>query len=276
MKLARKRVNPARLPARLESVQRAVKAMEIMAGLPDGVSVLEISEKLGVTKGMVSRILASLEDEGYVQQDPYSRRYFLTFKVVALANRHATSASFPELCQSVLRRLVQASGERAQLVLVGPGGRILYAQEDSMHEVQVVHRLGRVQPLHCSASEKVYLASLPEEEALARLAAAGLPRLTPNTITSLEAFRVDLRKVRAQGYATNEGERALDVNTVAVPMYDREGRVVAALGLAGPSSRFTSEKLPSFVPMLKEAAGELSQAWPFPDLDRTREVADGL
>ncbi|MCL5025118.1 MAG: IclR family transcriptional regulator [Chloroflexi bacterium] len=258
----------ASVSARIEAVQRAVRIMDLMAGLPGGASVLEIAERLGITKGMVSRILASLEEEGYVQQDNYSRRYYLTFKLVALANRHAASAKFPDLCQSVLRRLAQASGERAQLVLVGSGGRALYAKEDSMHEVQVVHRLGRPLPLHCSASEKVYLASLPEEEALDRLARAGLPRLTPNTITSLKVFREELRKVRARGYATNEGERSLEVNTVAVPIRDRDGNVVAALGLAGPSSRFTVDKLPGFVPLLQEGARELSLAWPFQGPDR--------
>jgi DNA-binding IclR family transcriptional regulator len=248
--------------ARIASVQRALQVLELLAGRSEGMPVNEAAERLRVTKGVASRILGTIEAEGYVRQDPDTQRYHLAFKLIALAYNHADAVSFPDFCQPVLCRLVRLTGEMAQLALVGPEGTGLYATEDCEQEVRVSSRISRPLPLHSSAAFKVFLASLPEEDAREIISRVDMVQMTNRTITSVEAYLEELRRVRTMGYATNEGERILEVNVVAVPVRDRKGQVEAAVMLKGPASRLTLDKMKNFVPWLKEAAAELSQIWP--------------
>jgi DNA-binding IclR family transcriptional regulator len=248
--------------ALIASVQRALQVLELLAGRNEGLPVNEAAERLHVTKGVASRILGTMEAEGYVYQDPETQRYHLASKLIALAYNHADTVNFPDFCQPILRRLVGLTGEMAQLALVGPEGTGLYATEDCEQEVRVSSRIANPLPLHSSAAFKVFLAGLPEEDARAIISRVDMAQMTPRTIISVEAYMEELRRVRTMGYATNQGERILEVNVIAAPVRDRKGQVASALMLKGPASRLTLEKMESYVPWLKEAAMELSQIWP--------------
>jgi IclR family acetate operon transcriptional repressor len=145
---------------------------------------------------------------------------------------------------------------------------VTVAKADSPRQLRVVSYLGQQQALHATASGKVFLASLPEELALQRVVAAGLQALTPNTITSIEAMKHELDRVRLRGYATNVQESSLHVLAVAAPIraLTDSGRVVGSVGVVAPD--FHEIHLANAViERTIHAANEISQAWPLVHLE---------
>jgi IclR family acetate operon transcriptional repressor len=128
--------------------------------------------------------------------------------------------------------------------------------------------LGEEQALHASAAGKLYLASLPAEEALRRAIAQGLTALTPQTIVTLEGLSGELERIRAQGYATNVRESGPHVLAVAAPIraLADDGRVVGSVGVVAPD--FHEIHLDSVViEQTKRAADEIGHAWPLVHLE---------
>lgn len=260
--------------AGITAADRTLRVLEAMVGSHEGVTVSELSATLGIEKSITSRILSTLQAAGYVRYSPSSRRYVLSLKFVALAYRHVDSIGFPDVCMPILRQLSDRIGELVMLAVVGEEGVVLFAKAEPKHELQVVSRLGRPVPLHASSAAKIWLASLPVDEALRKVAAAGMPQVAPNTITSLKAFAVELDRVRQRGYATSLQERFAGVNAMAVPIRSRKsGEVVGAIVLSAPTNRIPETSVESYIPLLREAAQELSLIWPLPDLPR--EPGDG-
>ncbi len=112
-------------------------------------------------------------------------------------------------------------------------------------------------PLHCSASGKVLLASLPEREVM-RLVRRGLQQCTDRTLTRLEPLLEELVRVRRRGFATAFGEFEPTMNAVATPVHDARGAVVAAVDIWGPTFRVAPARVPELVQHARETAAAIS------------------
>jgi DNA-binding IclR family transcriptional regulator len=125
-------------------------------------------------------------------------------------------------------------------------------------EVRSIGQVGRRTPLHCTAAGKVLAAYLPDKE-LDRLLAQGLARYTPQTITDPDELRMELERVRENGYALALEELEAGLNVVSAPVSDAAGRVVAAVSISGPASRLLPENLRSLIVEVTGVAQELSK-----------------
>jgi DNA-binding IclR family transcriptional regulator len=112
---------------------------------------------------------------------------------------------------------------------------------------------------HAGASSKVLLAYLPEEEIMAIVKEKGLPKLCTNTITDPQALMKELERIRSRGYADSLEETDPGAWGVATPIFDWRGRVVGAIGLAGPTQRYSKEKLDQFVELCRKQADGISE-----------------
>jgi IclR family transcriptional regulator, acetate operon repressor len=257
----------SRVYAGVFATDRTMRLLELLVGSSDGLTVSELSNELGVEKSIVSRILASLNNSGYVRYIPSTRRYGLSLKFVALAYRHVDIIGFPDVVMPILRRLSDQTGDLVMLGVVGEEGVVLFAKAEPKYELRVVSRLGRPVPPHASSAAKIWLASLPVEQALRIVSQAGMPPLAPNTITSIEDFATELHVTRKRGYATSLEERFPGVNTIAVPVKGRNtSSVVGCIVLSGPVTRLTVPAMQEFLPLLNEAAIEMSRVWPLPEI----------
>lgn len=261
------------------SIQRALSVIEELANNPKGMSVTNLAAGLGLSKSVVSRILTSLLNAGYVVHDSETRWYSLSFRPMSLMLKYADSLGFPDVCMPLVRALSRECGELVQLSVVeGDGMRYVAQADDGEQRIRVLSLIGREAPLHATASGRVWLASLPEDYAIHLALQQGLHKFTPRTITSIDALRRDLRQVRRDGYAINEEQFTLGANGIAAPIVlERRGNVVVgAVIVTGPSFRLTRERLLALAPRVVQAARELAEIWP-KELDRhidRRRAAD--
>lgn len=236
------------------SVTRAISALDVLADADQGLGVNELSRRLGVNASTASRLLATLEASGLVERGPEGR-FRLGLRLITLADRVLARLDVRELARETLTRLVRETGETATLSVPGGAAAVTVDFVPSPSSVGSIARLGRPSVLHATATGKVMLAW-----GEATLPGGRLARFTERTICDRAALAADLRAVRERGYADCFGERELDLNALAAPIFDRTGRLVAMLGLQGPASRLDRQECARLVPRLLQAATALTRA----------------
>ncbi len=217
----------------MQSVERAFAVLNAVAARPAGVTAL--ADRLALPKSTVARLLESLERLGAVERDGF--RWRIGPAVATLASTVSAERSLAALARPHLVALVEAVGEDAGLGL--PDGYLVHYvdQVESEHAVQVRDWTGTRAPLHTTPSGLVMLAEWPPE-ALERYLGGELERLTPNTLADADSLRRRLAEVRERGYAWGREEFVEGINSVAAPVRDARGKVIAAIHSHGPAYRF--------------------------------------
>lgn len=247
----------------ISAVARAMAILETMSDAERGLTVTNLVTRLGIEKSVVSRILATLEAEGYVVRNPVTETFSIGIKFAALAIRRLDSVGLYDSCVPLLRTLSERTGELVQLAIATADGVTYVAKAEGTQHIRMLSRVGRQAILHSSAAGKVWLASMPEEEALKRVLHAGMPKTTARTITSIDEVRRELGKVREQGFATVVDEHVDGASAVGVPIYvGTPKKVLGAVVLSGPSYRLPPAAMEKLVPDLKEVACAVAEIGP--------------
>jgi DNA-binding IclR family transcriptional regulator len=242
-----------------QGVQKAVRLLRCFISSSERtLSVGELSAMTGWTKSSVSRLLSALREGGLVRRDLLTGRYAPGFELVALAG--AALSAVPDLMSlhACLESLAAGSHETANLSVLDDGQLLTLDEVASPQPIKLSGWIGARHPLHGSSSGKVLLASLPSSERDA-IIARGLAEAAPKTITKKKRLLDELREVRARGIGYNLEELAPGLTSVAAPVRDRTGRVVAAISIAGPTFRFNKRRLDQCVALVKKAALEASR-----------------
>ncbi len=247
-------------PARsVGSVARALALLDELAASESDLGVSELARRIGVNASTASRLLATLEQDGYVARDPRGP-YRLGLKLVALGDRALARLDIRELARPSLEELTAATGETATLSVPGEHTAVTVDFVPSALSVTSVARLGRPSVAHATAAGKVMLAfalAFAEDP----VAEAGeLVRFTDRTITDPAALATELQAVREHGYAEAVGEREPDLAALAAPVLGRAGVLVAIVGLQGPASRLSTTRRRAVRPPLLAAAAAISRA----------------
>jgi IclR family acetate operon transcriptional repressor len=223
----------------MSSVQSIRRAFAVLDALDDGpLGVTEVAERAELPKSTAARLLATLVGEGAVEQVPGDTAYRLGPRLVALGGGYSLVRSVAAVGRSVLQELAAASGEAAGLG-VSDGDQIHYIdQVDTPNPVVVRDWTGLRAPLHAVSSGQVLLAFRGQASIERYLTQGALERFTPKTLVEPEAIRERLRDVRRRGYAWAIEEFDAGISSVAAPIADDSGEVIAAVHLHGPSYRF--------------------------------------
>ena len=242
----------------LRSVERAIAVLKAFSEEEPELGVTELSRRLKLPKSTVYRLLASLQQEGVVDQDPETDKYRLGIELVRLAGLVLTQVDVRQVARPHLRSLAEVSEETVNLSVLTGGGKVINIDGiSSPRMVRNVGWIGREMLPHCISSGKALLAYLSPQR-LERILAKGLPRFTENTITDPILLQEELKRVRQQGYAVAQEELEIGLSAVAAPIWNHEGVVVAAVSVSGPSFRLSSEKIPKLAELTKRAANEIS------------------
>ncbi|MFZ5918837.1 MAG: IclR family transcriptional regulator [Chloroflexota bacterium] len=243
----------------VQSVERAIAILRSFTQEKPQRGVNELSRELGLHKSTVSRLMLTLEQGGLLWRDPETDRYRLGVELIGMAAQVVSYMDVREAARPLLRQLADTCQETVNLAVLD--AEQVYNLEQMVpqaRQVKNIGRPGRRMCPHCTAAGKVLLAFLPSEE-LERVLPERLDKFTPHTITDPDRLRQELARVRQQGYAVAQEELEKGLNVVAAPIYNHEGRVEAAVSVAGPSYRLPADLLPQMAALVVNAARQVSQ-----------------
>ena len=236
-------------------LEKAYKIIETLAQRKEPYGVTELSQQLSLVKSNVHRLLTSLVELGIVQQDKNTGKYQLTLKLWQLGNSALSNLDVRNLASKHLHQLVARFEEDAYLsVLIGVN--VVYIDHIECNHV-VRTAMGTGHEAYCSSTGKCIMAWSSEDVLLRVMSIAN--RYTERTIVDLESMRKELQLVRERGYALNVGEWKNSVRGAGAPIFDHEGKVIAALSLSGPAQRFSLERLEEIGQNLVLVSRQLSE-----------------
>jgi len=239
-------------------VNRVLDLIEVLASARRSLTVVEISEALGVSRPQAHRIVAGLERSGVLARHPHSRRVIFGSRLARAVLRIGSMSTLQPIWHSVLRGIVEQVGETCNLIMFPRATPTYFDRVEANWPLSVRLRVGSEVPLHCTAGGKLYLANLSDPECEMLLAHLPKRRCTANTIIEQDALRRDLRQVAANGFATDQEEFIHGMIAVAVPIRSGKGIFLGALGMHAPGVRHGPNGLRGFLPALRAGADGLA------------------
>jgi IclR family acetate operon transcriptional repressor len=239
----------------VRAVARALDILDSLDSASGGMSLADLAEEVGLPKSSVFRYLSTLGSRGYVQQDRVTGDYRPGLRAIPSRARHLERLR--ERARPLMEGLRDRFGETINLAVLD-GNRIAYLEIlESNRAMRLAARVGDRVPVHSSALGKAICATLPDADVTAILRVEGMPMLTPNTITRIPDFLVQIERVRRTGHAIDDREHEEDGRCVAVAI-PRES-VPAAISLSAPAFRFAMDHVDAVAAALGEAAAALAR-----------------
>ena len=249
--------------------ERCLSIIELLADGARQMPLGEIAERLDLPKSGAHRLLATLVDLGWAEQDDETGFYRLTMRLAVLGQRFYVASGLPDICQPVLDRFARDCRDFARLAVVdgralvwiahaqGAAGGLLYQPAETTGTV----------PLFATASGKAWLATLDANDAVQLVAKHGgfshADRYGPNVIRSIEGLLKELRATARRGYGLAFNEAEPGVTAIAAAIRSGPDRqAVGTLSIAGPSARMTESRVRELAPLVTQCATELSSLWP--------------
>lgn len=242
----------------IQVVDRAIKILDVLG--ESGVTPLTtLSAKVGLPLSTVSRIVSSLMENGFVDQDPATRAYRLGTRLLFLGSRIQSPPRLLEVARPVMERLAAKTGEDASLSTLQGTYAVILDRVEGPNPLKIVEAMRQPVPLHCGAFRKVLLAYQPEAWIHEYVNSIKLERYTPRTLTRKSAILQELALTRARGYALSYGEYLIDSGGIAAPVFDYRNELQAALFIWGPYTRLNEKTFSSIVPHVVGSAAELTR-----------------
>jgi IclR family pca regulon transcriptional regulator len=245
-------------PNFMASLARGLAVIRGFSREKRSMTIAQLSHKTGIPRAAVRRCLYTLERLGYVASED-GRNFALRPKLLGLGHAYLSSTPLVVTAQPFLDRVSDAVNESCSLAILD-GVDILYvARSVSSRIISVALNVGSRLPAHCTSIGLVLLAHLPPAELKDHLARVDLKRYTERTITSRAALLEALEEVRGQDYAVADNMMEIGVRSIAVPVRDAVGTVVAGMNVIIQSGRGTVREMRTlYLPHLQAAARDLS------------------
>jgi|WetSurMetagenome_2_1015567.scaffolds.fasta_scaffold04472_8 DNA-binding IclR family transcriptional regulator len=219
----------------------------------------ELCDLTGVKKSTANRILSTLVIRGYVNQKKKRGKYSINTYFI---NINLDDKNNNMLRERSLPYLVKLGNKiKENLLFAVPHGNDAHiiAATETKNVLTTLIEVGTKIHLYCSAPGKIFLAYLEESELDEYLRTVELKSITPNTITDPTHLKVSLKMIKEEGVAYDDEEKYFGIKGLAVPVRDTDGKVIASLGIIGPSIRLTREKMSMLLPDVKNCAQEISK-----------------
>lgn len=254
----------------IAAVDRALLVLEALADQP-GQGVTALSRSLGMTKSIVFRLLQTLEDRGFVFRDPDQAVYSLGYRIGVLGERVGRDGSLLFAARPVMDALRDRTSENVNLVVREGLGSLVLATRSGRHSIRLFAQAGRNGPLHAGGGSLCLLA-YSEASVVDAVLAGPLEAFTPYTITDHDKLRQVLLRIRTNGYNIALNDLDDGAFSVAAPIKDAAGHVIAAISVAGAMVRFDEERRGTYIQAALDAADEISSKL---SLHRTDDAAGG-
>ena len=242
----------------INSLDRALRILEILGDSDNNIGVTELGRKLEVDKSTAYRLLATLAARGYIEQEPETKKYKLGLKIVELSSKVLDKLELRTVAKPFMKELMQRTNETVHLATLDLGNVVCIDQEETPSMINVNMAVGREAPGHCTAIGKVLWAYLEKEELERILKKKVLTQYTARTITSIPELKLHLKKVREQGYALDDEEFTIGVRCIAVPVWNYKNKVIASLGVSGLAMNVSLDRVEELVKVIMEIRNKLS------------------
>ena len=229
-------------------------------------SPTEITRALKLSQSKVSRMLASLQSEGFLEKNPETGKYRLGVVLFELGILYAFHLPLRRIIRPHLEQMAKELNFTASWGILRGNKIIVVDRIQNLNIDLISTRIGLEIPVHTSSIGKVLLAFLDEEEQKKVLKSVDLVKYTESSITDAKLIKENLKLIREKGFATDRGETHESLNCIAAPIIDGDGKVLAAINLMDETTRTSPEKLFEFAESLKEKALFISRQLGFRNL----------
>jgi IclR family transcriptional regulator, KDG regulon repressor len=241
----------------VKSADRTLDVFELLAAEPHGLTVSEISERLGLARSSAHGLVRTLHSRGYLMENG-GRRFHLGARLIQLGLNVVDRLELRAAARAPLERLVSETHDTALLV-VPDRGDLLYVDKvlSDARDVRTDPRVSSRRPLHCTSLGKALLAAMDDRSVLRILDMTGLERATEFSIDDRDRLLHDLARTRKRGYSLDQQEALVGVWCVGAPVRDHTGRSMAAISLSTIKDFFDPERTG---PRVAAAAVDISHA----------------
>ncbi|MBT0958944.1 IclR family transcriptional regulator [Alphaproteobacteria bacterium KMM 3653] len=243
---------------------RLLMILEEVARIGAAVRPADLIQSMGLPKPTIHRLLQTAEAEGFLQRDIDGRSYGPGDRLRALAVSTMSSERVRTARLVIMKSAAEELGETINLATPDREGMTYLDRVETEWPLRIQLPRGSQVPFHCTASGKMYLSSLRPATLNGILSARPLEKVTDHTITDPDQLRAELEKTRKRGFATDDEEFMEGMSAMAVPILDRQGRLLATLSVHAPVLRYPVQEIIGFLEPLKAAAQKLS------DLNRSQ------
>lgn len=252
-------IPPRRMHSTLSSVRNAARVLKEFSKGQRELGVTELARRLGIGKSTAHRLVSTLAEEKLLEQDPATGAYRLGLAMYELGASVYWHTDLHEASTPVLEQLRNATKETVQVAVLD-GREVVYVERrESQQTIRLFGRVGHRNDAHCTSTGKLMLAMLPPDQLDSTLRGWRLPAKTPYTVTRIDVLRSQLEQIRKQGWAENLNEAEIGVGSVAAPIRNGLGEVVAAVSVAGPVQRLGPDSLRRFARPCIEAGMAISR-----------------
>ncbi|TAL52821.1 IclR family transcriptional regulator [Pandoraea sp.] len=249
--------HPAPSDSYVQSFARGLSVIQAFGAERPQMTLSEVAAHTGLTRAGARRILLTLEQLGYVRSE--ERKFFLTPKILDLGYAYLSATPLWDLATPFMEEVANATHESCSISVLD-GLEIVYILRIATHKIMTVNlSVGSRLPAWVTSMGRVMLGGLAPAARDDILARSTIVAHTPHTLTDPAEIRKAITTAQAQGYAFVAEELEAGLQSIAVPIFDRNRRIIAAMNVSGHASRNSREQmLKEFLPCLKQAAERLS------------------
>lgn len=243
----------------LKSLDRAMAVFEYLSE-GQGKPLSMLASDTGQSPATLYRILITLEQRGLVEFDADAQLWHIGARAFVIGARYLRRTSLVERARPVMRALMEATGETANLGVEQNGQVLFVNQVETQATIRAFFPPGTLSQMHASGIGKALLAQMDAARLQRVLGQARMERFTEHTLTARDALLADLAACRARGYAIDAEERNLGMRCIAAPVFDMNGEAVAGISISGPTSRIGTSQVAEYSAAVVRAARDLSAA----------------
>jgi IclR family pca regulon transcriptional regulator len=245
----------------IEALERGLRVLETFSKESPTRSMTEIAAAVGLTKSTAFRFTHTLEELGYLERDPETKRYRPGLKVLRLGFTALNSLEMGQIAQPYLKALSDRCGKSTSMTVRDDSEIVYVARNKTQQILNINLQLGSRLPVYCTSMGKAQLIDLSRQELRDLLGDGPYQQRGPNTITTLAGLLEDLERVRSRGYAVNDEELAPGLRAVAAPVRDHTGQIVAAVNISAPTVHVSREELEvELAPLVVKTSYQISSA----------------
>lgn len=255
----------------VKSVQKLFFLLEEMAKNKE-MKLKDLSEISGLPKSTVHRLLSSLREIGYVNQNNRTGEYSLGLKILKLTHGTLNNLNLRDVAYPYLKMMKDRTKETANLVVLAQNEALYIEKVPSESPIRFFSLIGKKAPLHATGVGKALLADMAWPDIMTIIKSEGLVKLTPNTITDVDSLMEELFKVRTQGYSIDNEECEVGAYCIAAPIRNYSGKAIASVSISAPIGRLNENKKTLILKtVLKYSSAISKEMGYFPD-DHSLEV----